>query len=840
MAKKKDRVNPNIVPIPDSDKLWEGISEEDFLNEENIEDIDIGEYNKEKMTLFAANVNYARHLPKRDGLKLVERRIMYSLFNTKAIPKDTSKAHKAATILGEVTKLHPHGDDATYKAMVYMAQYWKKNARYVNGIGNYGTMDNSEGFAAFRYTGALMSKYGYDCFFSDFDEDCVEMVPDSLQEGFEPVILPTKYPNILINGGTGIAFGNAFRIPPYYMLDVMEATKTLIKNPNAKVFMIPDPPTACQIIDDGRSLMEICETGSGILRMRGRIDIEEYKDSWGLIIKNIPWLTTLTAIKEKIVELSKAGVLQIKDVQDGSYAYFFNGNKNDQRNAINVKYIINKAYDPNVVRDILYKNTDLEKSVSVQFKIVADDFNVQDYSMRDLILSWIDERREYKRRLFNKRIVKISARISFLDLLIELTDKKNVEKLIGVIKKHNKSEAEKFLVSEYGMSTYQATKIADLTLFAFSKDARDDYIAELEKKRAQLKECMDIIKSEKKIDELILEELDGLWKYAEPRKCEVVEPDNGTVISETDHVMVITKKSLIKKLPVVNNGRTTTLGTFKQGDYPIHRLTLNNLDTMMLFDSKGKYTNIPVHQFPNTEPSNPGHMIFNFTKLEGEIVSVFPFVDSTVQSFLDEHNQKVSVLNVTKNGMGKRTPLEEFLNMKVIKNVRCIKLKDDDELRCAFLSLENVNLIVYTRDGYFSYINSKDISSMGRDTQGVQIIKLKGDDEVQGICSVGKKSEYIVVITEKGFGKLCEMEYLGEEMKRGQSSYITRINDNDKVLFCEAVREKETIRILTRNQFYDIPVTDIPVLSRRSLPHKVVPMPVGDNIINIQVLHPKK
>ena len=316
MAKKQK------ISKEEKDLLWGGVTEKDFENEaENVYDKDIGEYDKRSMTYFSQNVNLMRHLPRlADSLKPVERRGLYTLYEDKAFPGTRSK--KSSVIVGDTMTYHPHGDGSIYGTLVGMAQPFTNPVPMVQGTGNFGNDIHPNGNAAMRYTEMTMSNYAQDCFFSDYDDDCIEKIFNTSRDEDEPLALPCKYPNILVNGGFGIATGNAFCVPTYSIPDIVKLTKKLLRNPDYDdIYIMPDSPTGCDIVDNG-SLREICDTGTGVLKMRSTITIEENPkrpNVWILRVHNLPWMVSIDSITDALTKYTKDGVLPIKDIEDHSY-----------------------------------------------------------------------------------------------------------------------------------------------------------------------------------------------------------------------------------------------------------------------------------------------------------------------------------------------------------------------------------------------------------------------------------------------------------------------------------------------------------------------------------------
>lgn len=840
----------------ETNSLWKGIIEKDFLEEgDRISDEEISEYDKAAMTYFSQNVNLMRHLPRlADSLKPVERRGLYALYKEGVLPN--SKQKKSGVLTGNVTTYHPHGDSSVYNTLVGLAQPFNNPVPLIHGKGNFGNDEHPKGYAAMRYTEMRMSKYAFECFFKDYDDECVEKIFNTSKDDMEPMSLPSKFPNILVNGGFGIATGNNFCIPPYAIPDVVKLMKRLLRDPNAdNIYMVPDVPTGCDIVDNG-SLREICDKGTGTLRMRSTITIEENPrkpNIWILRVHNLPWMVSIASINDALAKLTKDGLLPIKDIEDHSEpikTIDANGNP-FVRKKIKYDIIINKAHDPNQIRYKLYKLTQLQKSISVNFKVVEDALSIGSLNMRDLCLTWIDTRREYKRRLLNKKISKITARIALLDILIYLTSENHLENTIRIIRTNDEKDAVSALMKDKHMkiTSYQAERVVDMKLRAFSKDAHKKYVEEKKTLEKELKELKKMTKSSKIIDDIIDIELDDLMKYSTGRKCKIVEDISGVEIANTDHFVCITKQGMIKKLPYVEGlmekKKTPALGAFKNHDYPLHGLKINNHDSLMLFDNFGRFSTIPVHEIENTEASQYGSRAYDSTKLSGEIVQAFQYMSEDLKSYIEKELEgTVSVVTLSKNGYLKRTPIEEFTKSRNQKGVRAMRLREGDELVVGKLVIDRKNdplsLLLYTEKGKFAYIESDQIAEQSKDASGLLSIKLDPDDACKGICVIGNHDEYILVVTEKGMMKKCELGYLGSPGRRKVSSYLTTLEPTDKVYHVDGINDKTVVTVCTRTSYHTFKPDEIPTKTRKAKCVKMVPVPVGNNIISVTINSKKK
>ncbi len=818
-------------------RLWDGITEEDFINDHNIEDIDLADYDLENMTIFSANINYFRQIVRlSDSLKPVERRILYTMYEKGLKP--SSKTKKSQGVIGDASKLHAHLEP--YGSLVNMAQPWKRPCPLIAGKGNFGSDQFPEIFAAMRYTECTISKYAYECFFEDYDPDCVETIFNSASDAPEPMSLPSRYPNILVNGAIGIAVGNAFCIPTFNINDIVDNCKKVLENPDTpSVFMIPDIPTGCDIIDDGHSFADIVNEGKGTLKMRSTTEIIENNKTWTIKILNLPWMVSLTTINNKLVELSKEGVIPIKDIQNASYPVILPDGSS--RTSIDYRVIIDKSHDPYQILEKMYRLTQLEKPLAINFKVVLEELVIGKLSLKDLISSWIDERRSYKRRLYNKRLTRISARIDLLEILIYLLKEENIEKTLKIIKNSDSHEVVSKLMKHGKMNSHQATKIADMKLSAFTKDARKRYKEEKAKLEVDKKELMDLIGSEKKIDKIIGDELEGLRKYAQPRRSNIIAQSTGRYIPDIDYNIIITKQNLIKKIPVdkENPKKNHMMGSFKNLDFPIDRITINNLRNLIFIDSFGRYSSVPVSEIDTTELSNYGNKIYDVTGLSGNIISMVQHLNDDAAEFIKSIGTPY-VVTLSADGYIKKTPLADLLKIRSTKNIRISKLRDKDYLVFADIIIEqpDTKILLYTKTGRYSIIHMSEVSEQKKDSSGVIGMKVSDGDECLGMHVIGKGDEFVVVLTEHGNFKKCEMQYLGEGSRRGTNgSYLTALDKTDKVFYVNSIPEDGKLAVFTRSNYHIIDVADIPTLTRRAKCKRGIP-PSEGNIVRADIIYP--
>lgn len=837
MAKKK---------IEFDDGLWSGISDQDFLNEDNIDDSDIAEFSNESMALFSANINLVRHIVRlTDSLKPVERRILYAMYKVKAIP---GRNLKSADIISAAMKYHHHGDGPIYKAMINMAQYWKKSLPMITGKSNLGSIVEPDGYAAYRYSETRLTEYAYECFFEDYNDRAV-MMDKQLTGVEEPKYIPSKFPNALVNGTDGIGYGFAAIIPPFNCNDIVDMIKALIDNPDMDDPVIyPDLPTGCDIVFKEGNIEDICKTGKGSLRMRARIDIVERPETWALEITSIPYTVPYDKIVDSLVELKKSGKLEIKDIQDDSRPYKSKDGK--IKHDIMIRVILPKALDPKAARSIIFKNTNLEKTLALQFYVIKGDRDIDIVSLKELGLAWINERRLYKRSLFNHKIAALHAAIDMLEIKINLCSKDNAEKTISIIKRNNKADAAKALMKEFGINSHQAKICVDMGLSEFSKDSLEKFKRDLKDNKEKIINLEKIARSPKKIDNIIKEEIEDLRKYATPRKSPIIKIDNETTISNSDHIIMISGNGNIKKLPYPTPKvrAKAPYGAFEQGDYPDHVFRANNLDSLMLMDSNGRYSVMPISKIPNTLYQNTGENLFNLCKIGPRIVFNLPISNKDIPTGAKKKKlasgkfNKFSLISLSTDGVMKKTPIADYLTdsngefVNSVKGTKGAKTKTSIIQASTWFDDVDSQLLVFTKKGGYVLINPNDIPSTGRDTIGVSTISLRDGDECAGYGAVNLIDDtHVIVATAKGNVKLIETEFMHISKKRKDASYIARVDDNDEIIFAAGCVLSDVLHIESKMGSRDINVSDIPIMGRMAKPHKMVPVPQGDKIIHYSV-----
>lgn len=800
-TKKKKREKSNFAP----DSVYE--------NERKITVVNMGSYNLHGMHIFGANVQLSRAIPNiADGFKPVGRRVLYSMARISHADK---KLKKALGLQGDVIKIHPHGPSSVEDVLTLFAKPWELNYPLIEIDGNKGNAAGKRA-AALRYLDAKLSDYAYDCYFADWDEKLVEMRATYNRDEYEPDYLISKFPDLLLRPSTGFTFGMASNIPSYNLGEAFNAMIELIKDKDYNPILIPDMPCSCVIMDEGK-FPEICNTGVGAFKMRGEIEIDYEHNRLDVI--SIPYQTKLSDVKEKIVALRATCFPNLKDIFDGT-----------DKSGINLELTFRPGTDLDVMKAMLYKKTALESVFGTQMRYVdMQRGKASIYNLKEIMMYWLNNRRNVKRKFYINKFVNGKERVNILEVMIDICqDEKFLQAVIKLIRKSKRDELAEVIHERYpNVSTTQAMGLAKMRLEQFSETALSEHRLELKTLIKNLEEWDKIIHSAKKIDKIIIKELEeAIAKYDTPRKCRiekyVADEDGSSLISDRDYILVVTRNGYVKKLPP----NAKDIGDFNPGDDPIMTYKANNRETIIAFDEKGMVHPICVNDITETPAGTKGVSLSQYIHLAGQIVSILRKDDIT---------EKSHFIFVTKNGMIKKTDCAKF-GFK--KSVASILLKKDDKLVDVLHGKSNTNVIIYTKKGYGTRFNTNEFQATSRMSGGVIGINLEENDEVIGLTKVHKKDDYIMVMTAKGMGKVCSLDSFATEKRRGSVVQLATLIRSDEIVSVIACSETANFLIIMKNDAVKVPFDEFSELTRNHYGKKVVGVRRGDLIIRCLNLNP--
>ena len=750
----------------------------------------VGEMRKSFLD-YSMSVIVARALPDvRDGLKPVHRRILYTLYEEGMTPD--KKYQKSANAVGAVMgHYHPHGDSAIYESMVRMAQDFTYRHTLVDGHGNFGSIDG-DGAAASRYTEARLAKISMELL-RDLNKDTVDFSENYDGQRKEPVVLPSRFPNILVNGNMGIAVGMATNIPPHNLGEVIDGCVAYIDNPDITVTELmqyikgPDFPTAGVILGNS-GIKRAYESGRGAITIRGMATVEETHNKHRIVITELPYQVNKKALIQRIGELVRDKVI------DGI------SNLSDESALEGIKIVIDvkKEANANVVLNNLYKHTQLQTSYGINFLMLVDG-SPRTLGLREIIEKYIDHQKHviYRRCQFDLKRYK--DRLHILDGLKIALD--NIDRVIKIIRESaDDDEAKAGLMSNFALSEVQSQAILDMRLkrlTGLEKSKIEEEIAELEK---LVKELEEILASEEKILEVIKTEmLEIKDKYADERRTHIDMTaidyiEDESLIPVENVVITLTNKGYIKRLPAdtyktQNRGGMGVKGmATNEEDFVEHLINATSHDYILMFTNMGKVYRIKGYEIPEYSRQSKGLPIINLLSLDK---------DEKVTSLLKISNddEYKCLVFATKNGLIKRTDISEFDSIRT-NGKKFITLKDNDELVSVKKTTGNDDILMASSNGRMVRFNESTVRIMGRSASGVRGINLDGGILVG--MEIVEPNEYVLVITEKGYGKKTPVDEYRITNRGGKGVKTVNITEkNGSIVSFKTVDDSKDLMIIT-------------------------------------------
>ena len=719
------------------------------MQDRNLVNVNLTKEMKTSFIDYAMSVIVARALPDvRDGLKPVHRRILYGMNELGVTPDKPHK--KSARITGDVMgKYHPHGDSSIYEAMVRMAQWWSYRYMLVDGHGNFGSMDG-DGAAAQRYTEARMSKIALEML-RDINKNTVDFVDNYDANEREPVVLPARFPNLLVNGATGIAVGMATNIPPHNLGETIDAVKLVMDNPEVttkdlmEVLPGPDFPTGALVM--GKSgIHKAYETGKGSIVLRSRTEIEETKTGRErIVVTEFPYMVNKTKVHEHIVRL-----VQEKRIE-GITAV------RDESNREGVRFVIEVKRDAsaNVILNNLFKMTQMQTNFG--FNMLAIQNGVPKIlSLRQILDAYIEHQKEVvvRRTRFDKE--KAEARAHILEGLLIALD--HIDEVIRIIRaSETDAEAQAELMSKFKLSERQSQAILDMRLRRLTGLERDKIQSEYDDLLALIADLADILAKPERVSQIIKDELDEVKrKFGDKRRTElmvgeVLSLEDEDLIEESDVLITLSNKGYIKRLDQAEftaqkrGGRGVQGTGVKDDDFVRELVSTSTHDHLLFFTNKGRVYRLKGYEIPEYGRTAKGLPIVNLLKLdEGESIQTIINVES-------ERSDDAYLFFTTRHGIVKRTSVKEFANIRQ-NGLKALNLKDEDELINVLLTEEDTDIIIGTKFGYAVRFNQSAVRGMSRIATGVKGVNLRDGDTVVGASVITDQDE-VLIITEKGYGK---------------------------------------------------------------------------------------
>lgn len=745
-----------------------------------IKDVDLSKVMRTSFLDYAMSVIVARALPDvRDGLKPVHRRILYGMNELGVTPDKPYK--KSARIVGEVMgKFHPHGDAAIYESMVRMAQDFSYRYMLVDGHGNFGSVDGDSA-AAMRYTEARMSKITLEML-RDINKDTIDFQDNYDGTEREPAVLPARFPNLLVNGATGIAVGMTTNIPPHNLGEVISGLHVLMKNPDATTADLmeaipgPDFPTG-GIVMGKSGIRKAYETGKGTVTLRAKVDIDELPNGrQQIVVHELPYMVNKARLIERIAELAREkkieGITDIKDESD--------------REGMRITIDIRRDMSASVVLNNLYKLTLMQTSFGFNMLAIVDG-TPKVLSLKQILQYYLKHQEEVIRRRTEFDLKKAKARAHILEGLRIALD--HIDAIINIIRSSQSPDiAKDRLINEYKLSDKQAQAILDMRLVRLTGLERDKVENEYNKTMAAIADFEDILARPERIDQIIYEELLEIQeRFGDDRRTElmvgeVLSIEDEDLIEEENVVVTLTHNGYIKRLPTSDFKAQNRGGRGVQGmgvhddDFIEHLLTTSTHDELLFFTNTGKVYRMKGYEIPEYGRTAKGIPMINLLDISGDekIQTVINVPANKVQEAQDK---EMYLFFITRQGVVKRTAVSEFGNIR--KNgLKAVTLHEDDELINVLATDNTKNIIIATHQGYAVSFAETDIRSMGRSAAGVRGVRLRENDYVVG-SAILEADDQVFVISEKGYGKktlASEYPIKGRGGKGIKTSNITEKN----------------------------------------------------------------
>jgi len=797
-------------------------------------EVTIEEELKKSYLDYAMSVIIGRALPDiRDGLKPAHRRILYAMYKEGLLWN--KKYSKCAGVVGEVLKkYHPHGDAAVYDTLVRMAQDWNMRYPLIDGQGNFGSIDGDPP-AAYRYTEARLGKISEEMLL-DIEKETVDFVPNYDGSTEEPIVLPARLPNLLVNGSAGIAVGMATNIPPHNLGEVIEGLVAVIENPELELKELmkfikgPDFPTG-GYIHGKAGIKEAYETGKGLVQMRGKVMIETHPRTGktNIIITEIPYQLNKTRLIEKIAEMVRGKKLEgVSDLRDES-----------DREGMRVVVELKKDANPAVVRNNLFKHTPLQDSFGIIMLAIVDG-RPQVLPLKQMLELFIKHRKEVVTRRCLFELKKAEEREHILEGLNKALD--HLDAVIALIRKSKTPpEAKDGLIKKFDFSERQALAILDLRLQRLTGLERQKILDELKEVKAEIKKLKDILASEVKILGVVKAELLGLKeKYADPRRTEIVAREEEItvedLITEEDMVVTISHSGYIKRNPVSlyraqrRGGRGKTGMTTREEDFVEDLFVASTHSHILFFTDKGKAYCVKVHEIPQAGRAAKGKAIINLIAVDqGEKVqAILP-----VKAF----EEGKYIMMATKQGLVKKTDLMAYANIRTNGLIACV-IEKGDELIAARLTDGERDIILSSRGGKAVRFKESEARPMGRATRGVKGMTLGKGDQLISLDVISGPHASLLSATESGYGKRTAIEEYPLHHRGGQGVITIKTSErNGPVVGVLQVTDEDGVMLITSGgKIVRLHAKDIKVISRNTQGVRLIGLEQGEKVAAISRL----
>lgn len=788
-----------------------------------IHDYSLEEIMGERFARYSKYIIQDRAIPDvRDGLKPVQRRIIYAMYRDKNTYDKQFK--KCANAVGNVLgKYHPHGDSSVYDALIRMSQSWKQNHILVEVDGNNGSIDG-DGPAAYRYTECRLSKISEELL-KDIDKDTVMMAPNYSDTLLEPTVLPAKFPNLLVNGTNGISAGYATNIPPHNLIEVCDAVIKRIDSPNChedsiyEIIKGPDFPTG-GIVEGLDGIKSAFKTGRGKLIVTSKSEFQKNKGKDQIVISEIPFEVNKALLVKKIddirFEKKLDGMAEVRD-------------ESDKDSNIRIVIDLKPGADKELVLNYLLKNTELQTTYNYNM-VCIDKRRPRLLGIITIIDAYIDHQKDVILKRTNFDLAFARKEMHITEGLVKAIS--ILDEVIAVIRaSKNKPDAIENLVKKFDFTIEQATAIVMLQLYRLTNTDITILNEKLENLRKIIEELTGILNDESKLKGVIKDELRRMKKeYGVPRKTEISETikeikiDQTDLITKEDVIIVLTNDGYLKRVPIKSHNSADGETALKPGDYVICYKQTNTLNKLCIFTSRGNYLYLPIHEIPSCKWKDLGKHISNFVTISPDDKAVNAFI-------ISENVANPEVTMFTREGMVKRTNLNDFIVSRYSKAYTAMKLKDTDEV--VNVCITKPNVLIVTKTGYYLNYMASEIPLSGPKAAGVKGINLKDDNVISGIC-YSEKDEYIDIFTNQKTAKRVKLSELNmlSRAKRGTTLIKKVKSTNYEIIKAFSTSTKDIIGIKSKDDIYLVKNSDIPIMDKESTGSVILKQTISDVFIS--------
>ena len=778
---------------------------------EKIIPVRVGEQFRSDYQRYAVYVEYSRIMADiRDGLKPVQRRLLYDMLDTGA----TTSFTKCANVVGSTMRFHAHGE-SSYETLCSMGNWFQTYIPLVEKQGNFGTIQGGPP-AAYRYTECHLSRFALEYVIGDIREikEAVDWSPNYSNTLLEPDYLPVAVPLLLINGSFGIGVGKRIDIPSHNICEVIDATLALIENPNQNIVLVPDMCTPCEIFDDA-NWEEISNTGFGYFTVRGITSIETFSNSRfknrpAIVIKSTPNLTTLTSILEQIEDL----VVKKKIVQIDPDGLLDQSNKDNMRMII----VLKNGADPEYVRNVIYQNTDLQKRFRINFEMLNGLEPIR-LSYRDYLLSFIENRKKVKYRVFINRLKQVETKIHEKEAFIKLLESGKIDEVIEKIRNFKNDEASliEYLIRLLNITDLQAKYIMNKNLKGLTIQSLQKLKEDVVKLYEFRNELFTLVTDENALTRYIAQELQIIKaKYGIPRKCKIIHKASAKdAIPKGSMIVAITEKGFIKKVPAGSN-----LGNMKNDTVNLV-IQIDNADSLILFDSSGKVYKLPIYKLPFSDRNSNGiDLRFAIKGFNAHVVTAM--TESGMKQIRQRSKTKDrwSIATLTKHGYIKKMEIDEFLSV-TSSGFGYIKMDHGDTVQSVLLSYSHDDIIIFD-DKKVMRIPIDNISTMKRAARGNMTLK---SDAIDGMLRINTdvQKDFMIVITQRGRVNKIPLSSIPGMNTVKKEFNVIRLGKNDSIQNILLANDTDTLAVRCFGmEEVQIPIVGIPIGSSITSGDKVI------------------